>query len=403
MTGSTQGDELAPLIVHVLYKFDIGGLENGVVNLVNRMAASAFRHAIVCLTHHTDFRNRISRPEVQVYSLDKRPGNDFGIQLKLLRLFRALQPDLVHTRNLAALEAQAAAAFARVPVRIHSEHGRDVDDIDGRNPRRLLVRRTLRPLVHHYVAVSRDLERYLLNLVHVPRDRLSQIYNGVDTEVFRPSANGRVPLPDAPFGEERCFTVGWVGRMDAVKDPANLARGFAAVCRTAPDVTRRLRLVMVGDGPLRPRVEACLAQVDVSDATWLPGARGDIPEIMRGLDVFVLPSRSEGISNTVLEAMASGLPVIACRVGGNPELVEDGRTGTLVPPDDPEAIARAILAYLRDPGLRRRHAEAARRTAVERFSLGAMVEGYTGLYKDLLRARRPAQRDWTSSQAPGER
>jgi glycosyltransferase involved in cell wall biosynthesis len=167
--------------------------------------------------------------------------------------------------------------------------------------------------------------------------------------------------------------------MQAVKNPMALARAFA---RAVKSRTRghHLRLVMVGDGPQRDDVEAVLADAGVRDLAWLPGERSDIPAVMRGLDCFVLPSLAEGISNTVLEAMASGVPVVATRVGGNPELVDDESTGRLVPSENDDALTAAILRYFDDPAAARRHGGAARSAVVRRFSLDRMVQDYRALY-----------------------
>jgi glycosyltransferase involved in cell wall biosynthesis len=127
-----------------------------------------------------------------------------------------------------------------------------------------------------------------------------------------------------------------------------------------------------------------LKHAGLDELAWLPGERSDIPEIMRGLSCFVLPSLAEGISNTILEAMASGLPVIATRVGGNAELIESGTTGRLVPAADPEALARAMLDYYFDRETARRHAEAARRVAQANFALDGMVQRYSEVYEQLL-------------------
>jgi len=378
----------APLIAHILYRLDVGGLENGLVNLVNNLPSSRFRHAIICLSDYTDFSKRISNPDVALFALNKPPGNSPRMHLRLWKLLRRLKPCLVHSRNLAALECQITAFLAGVPARVHSEHGRDMGDLDGRNRVDLGIRRALRPLVHRYIALSRDLETYLRTTVEVDAGRLSQIYNGVDTNRFRPG-QVRTVLPHPMFERPDTIVVGTVGRMEPVKDPVNLARAFARCAETMPDVRERLRLVMVGDGRLRSQVEEVIAAAGLSSQAWLPGARGGVDDILRGLDVFVLPSLSEGISNTILEAMASGLPIVATRTGGNPELVEDGDTGLLPPPNDPAALADAIGQYIRNPDQRKAHGARARQVALERYSLGAMVNRYAGIYRQLLEQRCP--------------
>jgi sugar transferase (PEP-CTERM/EpsH1 system associated) len=390
-TSATSGNG-PPLIAHVIYRLDVGGLENGLVNLINRMPADRYRHAIICLDDFTEFRRRITRADVPVFALHKPPGNSPALHWRLWRLLLRLRPDIVHTRNFGQLEAAIPAALAGVRARIHSEHGHELVDIGGRSRRHRWVRRAFRPLVHRYIALSQDLERYLRDEVGVPPARLAQLYNGVDTERFRLASRGREPLPCEGFAGPSHFVIGTVGRMQTIKDPLLLARSFVQVLRDMPDAARRLRLVMIGDGPLWDQVRTLLDEAGALDLAWLPGERDDVPRIMRGLDLFVLPSLSEGISNTVLEAMASGLPVVATAVGGNPELIDAGITGTLVPRSDVARMAQAIRVYVENRELCLRHGGEARRAAERRFSLEAMVHAYLGIYDGLLAgAKQPAR------------
>ncbi len=378
-----------PCIAHVVYRFDVGGLENGVVNLVNHLPSDSYRHAIVAMTEVTDFRERIRRDDVQFFSLHKGPGHGFRLYPRLFKLFRDLAPAIVHTRNLAALEASVPAWLAGVPARVHGEHGRDVGDLDGSNRRYQRVRRLYSPFVSRYVALSKDLADYLRGPVGIAPARVTQIYNGVDTSRFAPAPGGRIPLAGCPFTSSDLWFVGTVGRMKEVKDQVTLAEAFVAAVRRHP-AGARMRLVMAGNGPLRDRVEGVLASAGLRHQAWLPGERSDVPDILRGLNCFVLPSLAEGVSNTILEAMASGIPIVATRVGGNPELIDDGLTGRLVPPADAATMATAILGYFDDPTTGRRHGRAARQVAVRRFSLERMVKDYLSLYDSLLRGRNAA-------------
>ncbi|HYX67206.1 MAG TPA: TIGR03088 family PEP-CTERM/XrtA system glycosyltransferase, partial [Burkholderiales bacterium] len=315
--------------------------------------------------------------------LGKAPGHLVRDYPRLYRLFRQLQPAVVHTRNLAALEALVPAWAAQVPVRIHGEHGWDANDPDGRRLRYRLVRRLYRPFVQRYVALSRHIAQYLEKGVGVRRERISQLYNGVDTARFFP-AESRAPIAASPFGGGDEWLIGWVGRMDPVKDPLNLARAFLRARELSPAAAKRMRLVLVGDGRDREALAAMLGDARVREHVWFAGERADIPDVMRGLDCFVLPSRAEGVSNTILEAMASRLPIVATRVGGNAELIESGMTGQLVPPSDPDALARAMLTYFTERSTARRHAKTARHVAETRFSLARMVVDYTTLYERAL-------------------
>jgi len=385
--AATGGNQGVPLVAHVIFRLDVGGLENGLVNLINRIPAQRFRHAIISLTDYSEFRQRLTRVEVPVFALKKPLGNNPVTQFNLWRLLNRLRPDIVHTRNLAALEATLPAALAGVPVRIHGEHGRDVDDLDGTNTRRQIVRRLYKPFVHQYIALSQDLASYLQHKIGVPTSRITQIYNGVDSTLFHPAGEYRDAVPHPNFSGPGHFVIGTVGRMQDVKDPLTLARAFVRLMQAMPGSEQRLRLVMVGDGPLRERVRTLLAEAGVDEYAWLPGSRDDIARIMRSFDLFVLPSLAEGISNTILEAMATGLPVLATAVGGNPELIQAGVTGTLVPRDDPESMARAMRDYAESTELCRHHGIEARRTIERKFGMEAMVDAYMTIYDKLLASK----------------
>lgn len=373
-----------PLVLHVMYRFDTGGLENGVVNLINHMPADAYRHAILALTEVTDFRDRIHRSDVDFHSLHKPPGHGLWQYGKLYRLFRQLRPAIVHSRNLAALEVQVPAWAAGVPVRIHGEHGRDVEDLEGNNITYQRVRRLYKPFVHHYVALSRDLDAYLVGKVNVPREKITQAYNGVDTESFYHAANGPLSIAGCPFDPQQHWLVGTVGRMQAVKDQVMLAQAFVLALLQAPELKSRMRLIMVGEGPLRKKAQAVLDAAGVGHLAWLPGARNDVADIMRGLHAFVLPSLAEGISNTILEAMASGLPIVATAVGGNVDLVAHGQTGYIVPAADPQAMADQLISLASNPGAARSLGQAGRLRVLNSFSMQAMVSTYQGVYDQQL-------------------
>ncbi len=370
-----------PLVLHLLHRFDTGGLENGVVNLINHMPGDAYRHMVVALTEVTDFRQRLHRPDVDCVALHKGPGHGVRLYPALWRLLRQHRPAIVHSRNLAALEMQVAAWAARVPVRIHGEHGRDIDDLDGSSRHHQRLRRLYAPFVHHHVALSRDLQGYLRGAVGIAAQRIDQIYNGVDADRFCPAdAQQPVPLSGSPFVRPAHWVVGTVGRMAAVKNQPLLAHAFIRARALDAAFAAQARLVLVGDGPLRAVAQAVLQQAGAAAAAWLPGERDDVPDVMRSFDCFVLPSLAEGISNTILEAMASGLPVVATAVGGNAELVADGRSGRVVPSGDADAMAHALLGLWRQADCGAGMGRAGRAEVERRFSLQAMVAAYHGLY-----------------------
>jgi sugar transferase (PEP-CTERM/EpsH1 system associated) len=279
------------------------------------------------------------------------------------------------------LDVLAPARLAGVRHCIHGEHGWDVSDLDGTRWRPAILRRIHSPLVDRYVVVSKDLERYLVRRVGIAAGRISQIYNGVDTERFTPRPSGAANGLPAEFTEQDTLVIGTVGRIQPVKDQVTLLKAFAELVQRYD----RLRLAVIGDGPLLGDLRRFAETLGIAKLIWLPGAIDNIPDALRRFDVFVLPSLSEGISNTLLEAMASGVPVVATAAGGNLELVDDGYCGQLFPPGDVATLARLLAGYVADPLLRQAHAIAARRIAVERFSLGTMVRKYQEIYLGLCR------------------
>ncbi|MBI5086331.1 MAG: TIGR03088 family PEP-CTERM/XrtA system glycosyltransferase [Acidobacteria bacterium] len=376
-----------PLVAHLIYRFALGGMEHMLATLINRMPPERYRHVIITLTEADGYQDRITAPDVEFVELRKRPGQDPAHYARLWRELRRLRPQILHTRNLAAMEAQWLAAAAGVPGRVHGEHGRDTYDLDGASIRYNLLRKTVRPFIHSYIAVSRDLQSWLIKTVGVAPGRVRQIYNGVDTELYRPRGGAKPGVGPVGFARDGTLLLGAVGRLAEVKDHASLIRAFALLRESNAEWRSRLRLVIVGDGPMAAGTRRLIEQTGSADAAWLAGERRDVASILQALDLFVLPSLGEGISNTLLEAMACGLPVVATAVGGNLELVDDGVTGRLTPVQDPQALANAIDAALRNPRELALQGARARERAVCRFSLDAMMNGYLGVYDALLAQR----------------
>ena len=374
----------APLIAHILYRFAVGGLENGVVNLINRIPETQYRHVIISLTDATEFKQRITRKDVDIYCLHKKPGHDVGLYFRLWKLLKQLKPDITHTRNLAALEMVVIAMLAGVKRRIHSEHGWGMNDLHGANRKHQLLRRYMSKLTHSYIGLSKHIINYLHDGVGIPSSKLTQIYNGVDADRFIASENNNVPNPLPDGFAEDTIVIGTVGRMEAVKAQTTLADAFILLNQACPEVNHKLRLVMIGDGDLRDQALEKLQKEGLEKQCWLPGSRDDVPTIMNKMDVFVLPSRNEGISNTILEAMATGLPVVATRVGGNPELVVEQETGFLIPSDNPQEMMMALKKYVENQPLRHQHGHAARQQIAKYFRIEHMVSNYLSVYNSLM-------------------
>ena len=388
LTRQSCNENRPPLIAHVIYHLGVGGLENGVVNLINNIPSERYQHAIICLKGYSDFSKRITQENVKIIALNRCEGWDFKLYINLFNTLRNLRPDIVHTRNLATIEGQVIATAARIRARIHGEHGRDIFDLYGKNKKYNLLRKAIRPVIDNFIAVSKDLEDWLIHTIDVTPDHVNQIYNGVDSLSFRP----RKKRPDNNFGPEGFFTddtfvIGSVGRMEGVKDYPTLVQVFLQLLSKESSLHNHLRLLIVGDGSSRNKCMQMLREADAQSYAWFPGERADIPELMRAMDLFVLPSLGEGISNTILEAMSTGLPIVATKVGGNTELVKEECTGKLVPPGAPEIMAEAISAYYNNPGLLDSHGKAGRKQIESKFSMETMTNSYLEVYDKVLHSK----------------
>lgn len=368
-------------VVHLVSMLRVGGMERGVIKIVNGLDRAEVESAIASFHDPDATRNEVA-PHVPVHVMGKRQGNDPRVVFRLARLFRRQRIDIVHTHNWGTLvEGFLAARLARVPAFVHGEHGTMETGRVNLRVQGAVWRRATRVL-----SVSSRLADRMADRVGFPRERIHVIRNGASLDRF-----GSVPRAEArqslglSAGE---LVIGTVGRLVPVKDHATLLRAGARLDAEG----HPCRILIVGEGPLREATASLGGELGLADRLVLIGARPDVERVLAALDVFVLSSRSEGLSNTILEAMAAGLPVVATHVGGADELVVEGETGLLVPSNDPAALAGAVGRLLSNPALRQTMGEAAQARARREFTLERMLADYGRLYGDiaLIRAQRGA-------------
>ncbi len=363
-------------ICHIVYRFDIGGLENGIINILNQLPSSEYRHTLICLSdYNPDFYARITAKNVAILALNKQPGKDLGYLRRLFSLLKQHCPDVVHTRNLNTLECQAIAWSAGIPVRIHGEHGWDSQQaMNRRKP--ILLRKIFSPLISRYVALSAETEHYLADKVGIAPSRIERICNGVDTDRFKPMS---APVTSA----EKTLVIGSVGRLATVKNHQLLIKAFARLTSSYQVDHCPLRLLIAGEGPCRQPLTELIAALKLDDRVSLLGACQDVPRVMSGMDLYVQPSVAEGISNTILEAMACRLPVVTTDVGGARELVRAGYNGQLTNNDHLEQLTEALQEYIDNPQLILEHGTNSRTLAEQEFSIDKMASRYHQLYQNL--------------------
>jgi glycosyltransferase involved in cell wall biosynthesis len=287
---------------------------------------------------------------------------------------------VVHAHSGVWSRAVAAASAARVRAVVATEHGLPEEDT-WLTP--ALMRWSARSTAH-VVAVSEALQGYLTRRVRLRPERVSVIVNGIDTDRYAPGP--RDPGVRARLGVAAGRrVVGIVARFTPVKNHAFLLRAFAEVAAARPDVD----LALVGAGPLQDDLQRMVAELGLAGRVLFPGLTADTAPVYREFDAFVLSSLSEGTSMSVLEAMASRLPIVATAVGGTPHLLDGGACGRLVPSNDVPALRTALLAVLDDAVASQGMADRARARVVEAFSHDRMVDRYEQLYRALVGARRP--------------
>jgi sugar transferase (PEP-CTERM/EpsH1 system associated) len=362
------------LILHLLYRFECGGMQKIIADCVNGLPAAQFQHVIVCLTDFTDFFKTIKTQNVEIFALKKKNGSSLASHFHLYRLIRKLRPGIIHTYNIGAMEYAVTAAVAGVGLRLHAEHGRGDVEYSGRHWKYNLLRRLVTPFLHGVVTVSRELQTWLSETVRIPPSKIRFVANGVE---ILPNENPALHSPpDFPVQSDGCFIIGTVGRIDENKRQSQLIDAFADLLGRFPKQRQRLFLIIIGDGPLIETLRKKVEKRKIGDRVWIPGPRDDVKMVMARFSLFVLPSKSEATPLTILEAMSAGLPVVATRVGGVPKIVIEG---------DARLLADAISPYLFDANLCTRQGDAGRLFVQTHHGVEKMVNAYMALYSELSR------------------
>jgi len=364
-------------VLHVIDRLGMGGTEYAMLRMIQGLEGAGFEHRICTIR---GFDGDLARAQGLTDKVHVAGRTDAGYQFvlgRLIRVMRACRPHIVHSRNWGAIEAIPAARLARVPFAIHSEHGYELDMLSGLPARRRIFRRAAYAMADAVFTVTEELRRYHARQAWIPAERIHVLPNGVDTARFAPRPEKRNEIRERLGLPKQSFVVGTVGRMVKIKDHRTLLD--AAEILASRGVA--IHVLFGGSGPERSSLEeACASSASLAGRVKFLGSVADVPELLNAMDVFVLPSIKEGMSNTLLEAMASGLPTVATRVGGNPELVGEDRFVWLFEPGNVTDLAVRLGRLAGDPGLCCELGEAARERAASQFSLDGMIARYRDLY-----------------------
>jgi glycosyltransferase involved in cell wall biosynthesis len=348
-------------VAHVTLGLDVGGQERLLVEMAQHRDKARFDWTVIVLGARGNLADALEAAGVRVVPLQAPSGFLPGLWRRLARMFRQECFDVVHTHDDRPLVyGMPAAWWARVPRRIHTHHHGRLAQFSRRQ---LFLMRLAAGFAQQFICVSHDSARYIIEQ-GVSAARVQTLWNGIDLTRF--ASQG--PCDDGPIVT--------VARLSAEKDIGNLLRAASHVVAAFPQA----RFEIAGDGPCRAELAQLARDLHLAEHVIFHGEVRDIPALLARARLFVLPSQSEGISLTLLEAMARGLPIVTTAVGGNPEVVEAGATGLLVPARDPKVLGQAIGALLSDPARGRQMGRAGRRRVENYFDIRKMMARYEALY-----------------------
>lgn len=362
-------------IAFLVHTYGFGGLENMVTNLVNHLDPEHFEPSIISFAPLKPLNNRVDLNHVRVLSLNKKGGNNPLLIYKISKLLKNIGAHIVQTHNWGtALEGILAAKLARVPAIIHAERG----TIEGKK-RNIILQRFLWGLANQVLSVSEAHRKKVTRIVGFPHSQIKAIVNGVDTERFSPKPDIKNEVREKLGLKKDSICIGTVGSLRPVKNQMLLINA----CKTILPRFEQVEILIVGEGSLRSQLMQKVHTLGFSKKIHFLGTQNNIPEILNGLDIFVLPSLNEGMPNAVLEAMACGIPVIASAVGGVPEVINDNENGITIPPENEDQLTTKLITLIENQEKRRVFGTQARKTVQERFSLVQMVSKYETLYQSL--------------------
>lgn len=359
-------------IVHVVLSLDIGGMENVIANIISKIDKKAFTVIVVCLLNKGPLVAKVEKMGAKVL-LVKRMVRGFSLlyPYSLLSVLKKEEPDLIHSHSGSWLTAAITSKYTGIP-HIYTEHGRHYPD-----PKLIIFLEGLYSrFTKKIVAVSPMLAGYLKKTLKINSDKIELIENGVDIAHYRPQEKCAAIKNELGLSPDT-KVIGIIARLSKVKNHYILLLAFKQIISKKKNV----RLLIVGDGPEHLNIENAIKELGLSKYCFLLGERHDIPELLSVMDVFVLPSLSEGTSLSLLQAMSCGKPVIVSKVGGNLKIVKNGVTGFLVPASPPELLAEALGQILTHDHLAKTLGLEARKLIFQKFNLDEMVKKYESLYR----------------------
>ncbi len=371
-------------IGYIVSSLNYGGVEKYVVDLANNIDRSGFDPVIFSLSSHIPLSSQLNS-NTRIHTFERKKGNDPGLWLQLSKKISQEKIDVLHSNNWSTyLETVAAKLLSLRPRLIHVQHGMEAND--EQTQRRRFAKNRLRQACTFFTdqvaVVSEATKSFVQTEWYTPPDKIHLIHNGVNTDFFKPGSGKQIDHFKEKLGvTNTACIIGSVGRLMKVKNYAMLIKAFSMIVSKNPDT----RLVLVGDGPEKKSLQHLVQNLGIENKIIFAGTTSDVRSFLQIMDIFVLPSFSEGVSLSLLEAMAAGCPAVATAVGGNKEVINPFQNGLLVPSDNPAAMAHALENLINDQLLYQRLRENSRKTVIRKFSLKQMIYHYQQLYRKLHR------------------
>lgn len=365
-----------PNLIKVMYLnhcMAMGGIETMIVGFVNSLPREKFSPSIAVFEGGGILEEMIKQKLTPVHHLNKKDGIDFKMVFRLRKLIKTEKVNVIHSNNFASwLYGVMATLFINGVKVVHTEHS----TVRGHKKRRYVLEKVLAKFTHQVVAVSEKVKSNLVDLCSIPPDKVEVIQNGINVDKFRREESARQQIRNEIGVSCNTVVFGTVGRLVPVKDHKTLIEAYSILVQKVPDSC----LLIVGGGPLHQQNEKLVSDLGLSENVMLMGERYDIPAVLSAMDVYVVSSLNEGMSISVLEAMSTSLPIIATNVGGNPEIVHDGKNGLLVASGKPQQLANKMIQYASDIELLAAHGLNSRQFVEETYSDLAMISRYQELY-----------------------
>lgn len=366
-------------VMFIVHSLGIGGVEKLVYDMVKELKNRDIEPSVCCLDYVGVWGEELKRDGFKVFNLERKEGLDLGILRKIKLILKKEHPDILHPHQYTPYFYTVASCFSlKRPRIVFTEHGRFFPD--RIRIKRVIFNQFAQFFTDAIIGVCGFTKEALVKYEKFAQNRIEVVYNGIKIEEFSADIDAVLNKKTLQLNPDNRI-IGTVGRLCIEKNHKMLIKAFAEVKKQISDV----KLLIVGDGELRAELEALSQKMDLANDILFLGERQDVAELMKIFDVFVLSSDSEAASLVLLEAMASGTVIIATNVGGNPELVINGKTGILVQRGDYQGLSDSIVFIIQNPDIKKKMEEAERQLIYQKFNFINMLDKYMNIYSRILK------------------